>query len=67
MKMELTECSEMSAISTQTLGKHPKDNILHIKPGESYCIAVSLNNIGESFLDMTIALKHLGASYQENI
>jgi hypothetical protein len=34
MKMEPIEGSETSAISTQTPGKHPKENILHIKHGE---------------------------------
>jgi hypothetical protein len=29
LKMELIVCSETSAISTQTPGKHPKENILH--------------------------------------
>jgi hypothetical protein len=33
--MELTEGSETSAISNQTPGKHPKENILHVKHGES--------------------------------
>jgi hypothetical protein len=33
--MEPIECSETSAISTQTPGKYPKENILHIKHGES--------------------------------
>jgi hypothetical protein len=35
MKMEPTEGSETSAISTQTPGKHSKENILHIKHGET--------------------------------
>jgi hypothetical protein len=35
MKMEPIEGSETSAISNQTPGKHPKQNILHIKHGES--------------------------------
>jgi hypothetical protein len=35
LKMEPIECSETSAISTQTPGKHPKENILHLKHGES--------------------------------
>jgi hypothetical protein len=30
LKMEPIECSETSAISTQTPGKHPKENILHL-------------------------------------
>jgi hypothetical protein len=34
-KMEPTEGSETSAISNQTPGKHPKENILHVKRGES--------------------------------
>jgi hypothetical protein len=34
-KMELIEGSETSAISNQTPGKHPKENILHVKHGES--------------------------------
>jgi hypothetical protein len=34
-KMELIEVSETSAISNQTPGKHPKENILHVKHGES--------------------------------
>jgi hypothetical protein len=34
-KMELIEDSETSAISNQTPGKHPKENILHVKHGES--------------------------------
>jgi hypothetical protein len=35
-KMEPIEGSETSAIGTQTPGKHPKENILHIKQeGES--------------------------------
>jgi hypothetical protein len=33
--MEPIECSKTSAISTQTLGKHPKENILHLKHDES--------------------------------
>ena len=35
MKMEPIECSQTSAISTQTPGKYPKENTLHIKHGES--------------------------------
>jgi hypothetical protein len=31
LKMESLQCSETSAISTQTPGKHPKENILHLK------------------------------------
>jgi hypothetical protein len=31
LQMELIECSETSTISTQTPGKHPKENILQIK------------------------------------
>jgi hypothetical protein len=30
LKMEPIECSETSAISIQTPGKHPKENILHL-------------------------------------
>jgi hypothetical protein len=33
--MEPIECSETSDISTQTPGKHPKENILHLTHGES--------------------------------
>jgi hypothetical protein len=29
--MEPIECSETSAISTQTPGKHPKENLLHVE------------------------------------
>jgi hypothetical protein len=36
MKVEPIEGSETSAISTQTPGKHPKENIFHIKHGESF-------------------------------
>jgi hypothetical protein len=35
LKMEPIQCSETSAISTQTPGKHPKENILHLTHGES--------------------------------
>ena len=35
MKMEPTESSETSAFSTQTPGKFPKENALHIKHSES--------------------------------
>jgi len=35
MKMELVECSETSAIRTQTPGNYPKENTLHIEHGES--------------------------------
>jgi hypothetical protein len=35
MKMEQIEGSETSAISNQTPGKHPKENMLHTKHGES--------------------------------
>jgi hypothetical protein len=34
-KMELIEGSETLVISNQTPGKHPKENILHVKQGES--------------------------------
>jgi hypothetical protein len=34
-KMELIEGSETSAISNQTPGKYPKENLLHVKHGES--------------------------------
>jgi hypothetical protein len=30
MKMEQTECSEMSAYKIQTPGNHPEENIQHI-------------------------------------
>jgi hypothetical protein len=33
--MEPIEGSETSDISNQTPGKHPKENILHVKHGES--------------------------------
>jgi hypothetical protein len=33
--MEPTEGSETSVISNQTPGKHPKENTLHVKHGES--------------------------------
>jgi hypothetical protein len=35
LKMELIQCSETSAISTETLGKHPKEIIFHLTHGES--------------------------------
>jgi len=35
MKMEPIQCSETSAIRTQTPGNYPKENILHIEHGES--------------------------------
>jgi len=35
MKMEPIKCSETSAFSTQTPGRCPKENALHIKHGES--------------------------------
>jgi hypothetical protein len=35
LKMVPIECSETSAISTQTLGIHPKENILHLTHGEN--------------------------------
>jgi hypothetical protein len=33
--MEPIDGSETSAISNQTPGKHPKENLLHVKQGES--------------------------------
>jgi len=33
--MEPIECSETSAFSTQMPGRHPNENALHIKHGES--------------------------------
>jgi hypothetical protein len=36
MKMEPIKCSETSAFSTQTPGRYPKENALHIKHGESF-------------------------------
>jgi hypothetical protein len=33
--MEPIHCSETSAISTQTPGKHPKENIFHLTHSES--------------------------------
>jgi len=35
MKMEQTECSEMSACKLQTLGNYPKESIQHTEHGES--------------------------------
>jgi len=35
MKMEQTECSEMSAYKIQTWGIHPKESIQHSGHGES--------------------------------
>jgi hypothetical protein len=35
LKMEPIQCSETSAISIQTSGKHPKENILYFTHGES--------------------------------
>jgi hypothetical protein len=35
LKMEPIHCSETSAISTQTPGKHPKENIFHLTHGKS--------------------------------
>jgi hypothetical protein len=35
LKMGPIQCSETSAISTQTPGKHPKENILYLTQGES--------------------------------
>jgi hypothetical protein len=47
LKMEPIQCTETSAISTQTPGKHPKENILHLTHGESlksrrYCLTEKL-------------------------
>jgi hypothetical protein len=49
MKMEPIECSETSTISTQTPGKYPKENILHIKDGESLKSRILLKYL--SFMD----------------
>ena len=35
MKMEQTECSEMSAHKIQTPGNYPEENIQHTKHGKS--------------------------------
>jgi len=35
MMMEPIQCSETSAVRTQTPGNYPKENILHIEHGES--------------------------------
>jgi hypothetical protein len=35
LKMDPIQCSETSAISTQTPRKHPKENIFHVTQGES--------------------------------
>jgi hypothetical protein len=35
MKMEQTECSEMSAYKTQTLGNYPEESVQHSEHGES--------------------------------
>jgi hypothetical protein len=35
MKMEQTECSEMSAYKIQTPGNYPEENIQHTEHGES--------------------------------
>jgi len=35
MKMEQTECSEMSGYKIQTPGNYPKEGIQHTKHGES--------------------------------
>jgi hypothetical protein len=35
LKMELIQCSETAAISTETPGKHPKEIIFHLTHGES--------------------------------
>jgi hypothetical protein len=35
MKMEETECSEMSAYKIQTPGNYPEENIQHTEHGES--------------------------------
>jgi hypothetical protein len=50
LKMEPLQCSETSAISTQTPGKHPKENILHLTHGESLksrqlCIAYEYSQL----------------------
>jgi len=36
MKMEQTECSEMSAYKIQTLGNCPEENIQHTEHGKSF-------------------------------
>jgi len=35
MKMEQTECSEMSACKTQTPGNYPEESIKHLQHSES--------------------------------
>jgi len=36
MKMEQTECSEMSAYKIQTPGNYPEENIQHTEHGKSF-------------------------------
>jgi len=56
MKMEQTECSEMSAYKIYTLGNYPEESIQHSEQGESLKSRKGrlLNNIPEYGLtDMT--------------
>jgi len=58
MKMEQTECSEMSAYKIQTPGNYPEENIQHAEHGESLkssvAVAKIINPIFISFHVFTI-------------
>ena len=47
MKMEQTECSEMSAYKFQTPGNYPKESIQHTEHGERLKSRISVPDSGE--------------------
>jgi lysozyme family protein len=61
MKMERTECSETLAFKLQMLGNSPKENIQHLKNGESlksntYMCDESQNSWSPHFTFQTLKL-----------
>jgi hypothetical protein len=54
--MELIECSETSANSTQSPGNHPKENILHLTHG----VSLKSRDVEFHFQNKFEKLVHLG-------
>jgi len=66
MKMEQTECSEMSAHKIQTPGNYPEESVQHSEHGESlksripqFCVKVFITlTVNLIMKTMYISLKH---------
>jgi hypothetical protein len=58
MKMEQTECSEMSAYKIQTLGNFPQENIQHTEHGKTLKSIIHIPCLFHCFDHIKIDIKN---------